>query len=441
MTFDSDSSEIYGKGVMKIPKAYNRQGVIWEKSRGPDYEICFWDWTGRLLYAMPRKQFLKLTAFPANIHPDASWPREKYASDLEYQLHQYLTDDGWTYTLEQAKETALKCGFVDIAAIYKTPNDGTDTITWVEITKENDVCSLGGATGTFDWGDGTQSQSSAVTGPSHTYADIGVYTVRISPASSTNIGRYVCNVTGTGYSGIYYLYTYSNAFGAGSEHDGVSTQILALYTGKATYQPGALYSSYVRYIGMIRDWDPFSNNYTDGCFESCSQLDTITFAPGATFPTYGNYESFVESLWSWARLYYQESAPWYVVAFQARMIRNIFLPYGWTGHKTAMANRVTTDTPFIYYGALGTNGLWTLSPDAPNRLIYPPTTEALFNAPNLMMKDSVSIGAESLTKSPINHSIGSEAVYYVPSETLDYYASILPNGQTLKESGRIVEVT
>ena len=198
---------MYYRG-QKIKEVYYRGNCVWRKDTVETdiYEICFWDWTGRLLLSMPRTQFLKLTAFPANIHPDASWPREKNASDLEYQLHQYLTDDGWTYTLEQAKETALKCGFVDIAAVYKTPNNGTDTITWVEITGTSKTVKLGGATGTFDWGDGTQSQSSAVTGPSHTYADEGIYTVRISPSStSTNIGRYVCSVTGTGYSGIYYM--------------------------------------------------------------------------------------------------------------------------------------------------------------------------------------------------------------------------------------------
>ena len=150
----------------------------------------------------------------------------------------------------------------------------------------------------------------------------------------------------------------------------------------------------------------------------------------------------ISVIYSWATLYYQENAPWYVTAFQARMIRNIFLPYGWTGHKTAMAFRVTQDTPFLLYGAIGSNGgLHTLSPDAPNRLVYPPTAEALLNAPNQIVKDSISIGASSLTKSPVNHSVNENCVYYIPSGTLDYYASILPNGQTLKESGRIIEVS
>ena len=203
-----------------------------------------------LLAAYSKEVFLKMSDFPNRIHPDENWVETDYKNRTEFLLHRYLINDGWTYSFEEAKETLLACGYIDIAAVYKTPNNSKDTIAWIEIESDGNTIGLGGVSGTIDWGDGTiTNENKENSSATHTYSKSGYYVVKISPSSQTNIGYYECKNISSGYSFMRYVTTNSYSFGYGDPYidiPGLSVTCYAIYTGHAIFQPGAFYSSYIR---------------------------------------------------------------------------------------------------------------------------------------------------------------------------------------------------
>lgn len=320
--------EMYYRG-QRIREAYYRGEKIWGQS---DEEVIFWDWTGKKLFSMTAKALLKLETFP-DIHPDESWTEEKFGSYDEWWFHRGLVADGWTYTLEQAKEAVSINPYLDIAAVYRVRSPYTNswggTMFWVDATEAQRVklnTSNCGRNVTINWGDGTTEtvdqyiyHDYATTHdftrsiPEHVYQEPGKYLISIEGVRNANGttsvgglvgGAFVIDFPGVSSFPKYIIviapFGYDLMFD--SNNEGVPSpefvQPIAIYAGaNFRFNPFAFYRSKIRYVGMTRSSAHFMNDFMihytsslgsygfaiagNGVFEECLYLDTITFSPVA----------------------------------------------------------------------------------------------------------------------------------------------------------------
>lgn len=485
-TVNDQNYALYYRG-QRIKEAYYRGQCVWRKDNASAKfgEVIFWDWTGRKLYTISATELLKATAFPSGIHPDSSWEQDKYPSAMEAWLHWGLEDDGWTYTLEQAKEYLRKVGYLDIAAVYKTPDNGAATIFWVNASV-GQTCVLSSfeyIRGTIDWGDGTV-QTGTFDEPQHTYSEAAAYRIVIHSTDELWFGRVTLTSRNTYqyrtqgvFDGGSFGYRYSEGYiyispsstptqAEVAAHDSprsTDIQPIAIYSGNnAYYWMISFYESDIQCVGMVRGHDPFTGGragmpynmaYHDGSFENCRYLHTITMSPGCnSFPFFlgdsgvysDGYEQMVERLstiYTVANQYYY-NVPFAVsTAVSAPRLKHIFLPPGYTGK--------TQGSPagYGYYLKYGIDALNNADEDSePTGISYPMTTTHLICLKNYGYQDRIVIPTDTINTTYLGNTFYQSALkpdskFYVPNGRASYYASVLPNGSNLLAQGRIVEAS
>lgn len=143
-------------------------------------DICFWDYDGTLIMQLAVSDAKRLTELPT--------PPE----------HEGLVFQGWNYTLEEIQ--AAKYPY-DIGAVYTTSDGKTHYTLKVLYSSSRAVpfdFSQDMANGvTFDWGDGTTSQSGTTVGAvslTHTYPAVGTYEIVITVADGCTMTLGVSNM-------------------------------------------------------------------------------------------------------------------------------------------------------------------------------------------------------------------------------------------------------
>lgn len=126
-------------------------------------DVNFYDYDGTCLYSYTKDEFLALNEMPAN--PD--------------HTDEGLSNDGWGWTLEDAKTYVSKYGKNNIGQGYTTSDNKTKIVVDIPIDNFNFVLQFESSVSTtFDWGDGiinTQPQNNAI----HLYLKKGIYIISI----------------------------------------------------------------------------------------------------------------------------------------------------------------------------------------------------------------------------------------------------------------------
>ena len=169
-----------------------------ESTGGGGSDVRFLDYDGTLLYSFSKDDFLALSALP----------------DLPSRAG--LTCQGWNYTLEDAQEYVTSYGVLDVGATYIT--DDGKTRLYIKIAAEGRMTvplyfTQTVANGvTIDWGDGSATETLSGTGylnTTHTYSEIGEYTISLNPSSGCTLGfgyrsNSYCIMGSTGNAGRVY---------------------------------------------------------------------------------------------------------------------------------------------------------------------------------------------------------------------------------------------
>ena len=123
--------------------------------------VFFYDYDGTLLYSYSKNAFLALTAMPPN------------------PTHRGLVSQGWNWTLSDAKTFVANYDELDIGQTYTTSSALSEFD--IELTPTTGLSVKLNMNGTKNWGDGTSDTSN-----SHTYSDVGKYTIS---CDGTNLGN------------------------------------------------------------------------------------------------------------------------------------------------------------------------------------------------------------------------------------------------------------
>ena len=475
---------MYYRG-QKIKEAYYRGECVWRKEeQGAKDAVRFWDWDGNLLLEMTADKFLRLNSYP-DIHPDGSWTRDKFPNALSWWWHQGLSADGWTYTLEQAKEYVQTVGALDIAAVYNTPNNSMTTICWIETHNDSVECLLGYISTRFpeciiDWGDGTVETGQNI---SHVYANAGQYIIQIQLINESDdlpIGYYATDFLRTYLYGqnYYNLYQYYTPFIDGGVYNEETNQFLpnekitlhAIYTGKkAHYCEFSLFGSKVMLIGMVRNADPFARydglspqgrtsiRGQDGFLRYAQRLSVFTISPGCGYPAAAG--TYSQLYWAYSlsgiirnELYVGVKPPWdYVTVPLADCVspvylKRFFLPYGFTGIEHDYKSYISIPNPVPFFLSSEYPFAAVFSPyfpnkwaDKPSRLFYPLSIQSLCRMNNAQQfkQDEIYLPISSVS-SPYNHLISDETTLFVPKESEEYWNQyVSPSGKNRLEEGKI----
>lgn len=337
LTFNSDSAELYSRGVMKLPKAYNQQGIIWDKAKREEgYDVIVYDWDGTILAHWTAESFLKLTEMPT-LHrtfyrpigdTDADIIRTEPAYEGEEPLA--IEPAGYNWTLEEAQVQVRAARFCDIGCIY---DSGTTNYIWIRAKNDNASYEMLGVGNSgpyeFDYGDGSDLHNvggfGRTTGPTHTYAARGLYLLTIKGGGSIRPGWNYA-------SGSYVMFAsmkewvYSNASWRDVNKD---IEFVAMFCG-SNFNPGSAGcmiglefryfgigagSNSSTYNGMCNDWVYIrhltipryitsysaSQSYYYGIyymtfFRGGEYLETISYPP-----TWRGPSGFSSTLWSLKR--------------------------------------------------------------------------------------------------------------------------------------------
>ena len=206
-------------------------------------DLNFYDYDGTILYSYTKEEVANLTELP------------------EGPSHPGLVFDGWSSTLEEAKNFINKCGRWGVGAYFNTDdNTARLYITLTDKTKLKvsfTVYCRWGYKGSVNWGDNTENEFSSESGGVitlyHTYENTGDFVVKFKRISGDVFGFY------------------------GNPNNGDGFSIVGDNTLENSY-----------YLGIIRKVEMSKSVYLEGCpFRSCRKLETITFP--STNPTVNNY--------------------------------------------------------------------------------------------------------------------------------------------------------
>lgn len=143
----------------------------------PRKAVNFIDCDGTTLHSYTKEEFLALSQLP------------------ELPTRQGLVCQEWNWSLEDAQAQVAKCGICDIGATYTTDDGKTRLYIKIATKGRMDVplyFSQTVANGvTIDWGDGSAPQTLSGTGnvnTTHTYADVGEYTISLNPVDGCALG-------------------------------------------------------------------------------------------------------------------------------------------------------------------------------------------------------------------------------------------------------------
>lgn len=147
------------------------------------------DYDGTVLYEYTKEEFLALEDYP------------------EQPTHAGLTNMGWNWDLENAKEYITDYPYLCIGATYQTDNGETRlyfTIKSKSMLHLYTYINAVQSTVEIDWGDGSPTESFTGTGTSkffeHTYPEIGDYVLRLRKTEGTGTYSFGGKTSGTGIS-------------------------------------------------------------------------------------------------------------------------------------------------------------------------------------------------------------------------------------------------
>ena len=163
-------------------------------------DVTFYDYDGTIRYSYTAEKFLALTEMPP------------------LPTQQRLTCQGWNYDIADAKTYVSKYGKLNIGATYITYDGKTRLYIRIAAEGRMDVplyFNQSVANGVvIDWGDGSVTQTFAVTGKvntTHTYASIGDYCITLTVASGCTLSlgsgsSSYCVMGSTGSAGRIYCH-------------------------------------------------------------------------------------------------------------------------------------------------------------------------------------------------------------------------------------------
>lgn len=128
---------------------------------GGEKTVFFYDYDGTELYSYTKDAFLALTSMPNN------------------PTHAGLVSQGWNWTLSDAKTFVTNYDELDIGQTYTTSSALSEFD--IELTPTTGLTVTFNMNGTKDWGDGTTDTTN-----SHTYSDVGKYTISCDGTSLGN---------------------------------------------------------------------------------------------------------------------------------------------------------------------------------------------------------------------------------------------------------------
>lgn len=168
------ATSIAAKGV-EVPAVTKIDGyaaLVDQISQGgptepPMKALCFYDYDGTRLYSYDEDEVAAMTELPA----------------LPDHTDMGLVQEGWNWTLADIKTQIQLVGACDVGCTYAT-NDGRDHI-HIKIDDENYMSPslyinvYNGYPIKVDWGDGSEDETVSTSNPSHTYTNLGEYTIKI----------------------------------------------------------------------------------------------------------------------------------------------------------------------------------------------------------------------------------------------------------------------
>lgn len=306
----------------EIREAYYRGEKIW----GDDSDdVRFIDWDGTVLHQMSAEAFLRLSGWPANIHPSKDTDEDK-----EWGLHVHLLDDGWNWDFEAAKSYVRRYRYLDVGAEYSTENDAV--VVRVEIDEDETTqaiyfSGINDAIMDIDWGDGniTSSKGGGIGGMAHTYG-AGNYVITITPQAEGMQARYGGLHLVQVYTVRAYICTLEGLYGANAKGKAVS-----VYYGKsAQISHGFCYNRNLQYVGFSKEVEITASA---ACLWNCVNFSGVLIIPRAT--TKFNNSVFYSNA-SEARVYWNGGNGLTNSAF----CKGIIYPDTWTGTNDLIRNAV-----------------------------------------------------------------------------------------------------
>lgn len=136
-------------------------------------DVNYWDYDGTLVAAYSAADFASLASAPSQ------------------PTHTGLTNQGWNWSLSDAKAAVAQTGCLDIGAMYTPVNAGISLVCDISSNMLTIGLYLGGdGTVYIDWGDGTSSTATLVDGEggaTHTYSTAGRYIINAHANDSSSI--------------------------------------------------------------------------------------------------------------------------------------------------------------------------------------------------------------------------------------------------------------
>ena len=236
--------------------------------------VNFYDFDGERVYSYDKAEFLGLSALPAN------------------PAHDGLTAQGWNWSLADAQAYVEKYGVLDIGQMYIT--DDGKTRLYIEIGHTENLTvhiqfNQSVANGaTFDWGDGSETETYATSGNaslSHTYAAEGKYIITMEAAEgcTVRLGQNTgSSTTLVGVGGLADMLLYQGPTGRIAGKD----VLAAIEIGAGVTDIGsAAFANMtnLKYVTIPNTCTTFR----DITFNGCIKLRSITYPAGVT--RIGNY--------------------------------------------------------------------------------------------------------------------------------------------------------
>lgn len=290
LTFPED----FISGIENIPSGEG--GVV------PENDVEFIDYDGTILYSYTKSEFLALTDMPATPTLDG------------------FTSQGWNWDLADAKTYVTAYGGLIIGHQCITADENTYiTVSITSNTLSPTIALNFLGTLKVNWGDNSQedelvsSSAIAVKRLTHTYAQPGVYKIKLDFSQVTEV-KYI------GRSGFAYIFCKSDGSSI-EDNAAYNACVTEIALGKGTFAQHAFGSlTYLKKINI-----PYNTTTTvhQNCFYNCFNLNGIVFSKTITSL---NANAFSNCLSLKKVSYTNNVAGTQTNAFEYTGIEKIFLP-------------------------------------------------------------------------------------------------------------------
>jgi hypothetical protein len=229
-------------------------------------DVNFWDYDGTLVASYTKSEFVALSAMPDN------------------PSHDWLTAQGWNWSLVDAKSYVADTGILDIGQQYITSDGKTRLyVEMVEGRLSPELNLTFKQTGSFtvDWGDGTtpdtvMGAANTVGTIAHAYAQAGKYVVTVTVNSGT------VSIAGSTYATIFKK---RDVVGTSKENIVYNSCLIKVNIGENVILDNKAFSNCkdLLYISLPNNVQIGANSI----FIGCSELEILIFPQNQT--TSGTY--------------------------------------------------------------------------------------------------------------------------------------------------------